>query len=464
LKRLSAGQPEYAMHDKLGITGSDLEYVNHTLLNPLGLVAVLVLGVLMLILPRRAAVIPLIVMACFIAPVQRLVILGIDMTLLRILILFGWARLLLRGEFAGFRWKPIDTAVLAWAAAGTLVYTIQQATSAALINRLGNAYDALGLYFLFRCLVRTWDDIARTALGFAVVSVPVALLFAVESQTGRNLFATLGGVAESTLVREGRIRCQGAFPHPILAGCFWASLMPLMASLWWNERRQRVWVVVGLGCAAVIVLCCASSTPVISLAVGAMAAALYPLRRHLRAIRWSALLGLICLHMIMRAPVWHLLSRLKAVGGSTGWHRFHLIDQAIQRVGEWWLWGTATTADWGLGLRDVTNQYVLEGVRGGLLTLSLFLIMLGLAFQGLGQRLQRVEHAPAQRAMVWGLGVALFMHAMNFVAVSYFGQIIMLFYLILGVAGALTPARAAQPHPVPYSLAALPSASGGPHS
>jgi hypothetical protein len=127
------------------------------------------------------------------------------------------------------------------------------------------------------------------------------------------------------------------------------------------------------------------------------------------------------------------------VGGSTGWHRYHLIDQSIARVGEWWLWGTPSTAHWGLGLRDVTNQYVLEGVRGGLLTLVLFVILIALAFQGLGQRLQRVEHAPAQRAMVWALSVALFMHAMNFLAVSYFGQIIMIWFLILGLAGALTP-------------------------
>lgn len=447
----------------IGITGSDLEYANHTLLHPLGFVAALVLGVLMLILPRRAAVAPMIVMACFIAPVQRLVILGVDMNLLRILMLFGWARLVLRGEVAGFRWKAIDKVLLAWAAAGTLIYTVQQGTSAALVNRLGNAYDGLGMYFLFRCLIRTWDDIARTALAFAVISVPVALLFVIENQTGRNLFATLGGVAESTLVREGRIRCQGAFPHPILAGCFWASLMPLMASLWWNERRQRCWVLVGLAAAAVIVLCCASSTPVISVMIGVLAAALYPLRRYLRAIRWTVLLGLFCLHVLMRAPVWHLLSRVKAVGGSTGWHRFHLIDQAIQRVGEWWLWGTASTAHWGIGLRDVTNQYVLEGVRGGLLTLALFVVLAALAFQGLGERLQRVEHAPAQRAMVWCLGVALFMHAMNFLAVSYFGQIMMLWYLILGLAGALTPARVPEQYPARRGVAGIAAAAGRPH-
>ncbi|HPC23823.1 MAG TPA: hypothetical protein PK920_15235, partial [Phycisphaerae bacterium] len=162
------------MQPNIGIAGSNLEYAGQTLLHPVGLVATLVLGVLMLILPRRTAVLPMIAMACFLAPVQRLVILGLDLNLLRILVLFGWMRLLVRGELHGFRWKVIDKVVLAWVVAGACIYTIQQGTSQALINRLGNAYDALGMYFLFRCLVRTWDDIARTAMGFAVISVPVA--------------------------------------------------------------------------------------------------------------------------------------------------------------------------------------------------------------------------------------------------------------------------------------------------
>ena len=78
------------------------------------------------------------------------------------------------------------------------------------------------MYFLFRCLVRTWDDIARTAMGFAVISVPVAVAFLVENQTGYNVFSTLGGVEESTLVREGRIRCQAHSRTPFWRAAFGA--------------------------------------------------------------------------------------------------------------------------------------------------------------------------------------------------------------------------------------------------
>ncbi len=438
----------------------EIGWANQTVLHPLGLAAVLVLGVLLMVLPRRTAVLPLIIMASFVASAQRLTILGVDMDLLRIMVLFGWGRLAIRNEFRGFRWKTIDKVLIVWLAAGTVVYSLQYGTAAALLNRLGHAYDAVGMYFLFRCLLQNWEDVRRCVLGIAVVSLPVALVFLTENRTGHNLFAMFGGVPETTMVREGRMRCQGAFSHPILAGCFWASLMPLMAALWWSEPRWRTWVVIGLASAAVIVLCCASSTPVVSILAGLAAAALFPWRHQLRRLRWLALLGLVALHFSMNAPVWHLLSRFSAVGGSTGWHRFYLLDQAIRRTGEWWLLGTRSTAHWGLGLGDVTNQYVLEGVRGGLVTLVLFVVLVALAFGGIGRRLARVEYAPAAQALVWALGVTLFMHTLNFIAVSYFGQIIMIWYLVLAMAGSLTPPRwepapALQPGHAP-SLTAAP--------
>ncbi len=438
------------------LAGSELEFANQTTLHPLGMAAVLVLGVAMLLVPRRYALLPLIVMACFVAPAQRIVIVGSDFTLLRIMVLFGWVRLVLHGELRGLVWKPLDSAIVMWAVAGTLAQALLFGTAAALVNRLGAAFDALGLYFLCRCLLRTWDDLCRTVLSFAVVALPVAVAFLVENRTGRNLFAFLGGVPEFTLVREGRLRCQGAFAHPILAGCFWASLMPLIAGLWWWWPRQRLWVVLGLSAAAVIVVCAASSTPVFAVLAAAAGGAMYFARHRLKWVRWTALLVVIGLHLVMTAPVWHLVARVSAVGGSTGWQRFFLIDQFVKRFDEWWLLGTQSTAHWGPGLRDVTNQYVLEAVRGGLLTLLLFVLTVALAFRGVGARLRLAEPSLPHRVMTWALGVALFVHCMNFIGVSYFGQTILVWYLCLAMIGSATPAQ------VPAGGSALPMAAAGP--
>ncbi len=420
------------------------DFANQTLLNPVGLIAVIVLGLATVLLPRRWAVVPMIVMACLIAPGQRLVVATLDFDLLRIMVLFGWLRVMLRGEYRGFAFRPIDYALLAWALAGIVTYTLLYGSVAAMVNRLGVAFDAAGMYFVFRCWVRDWRDLDRIVVAFAVISVPVAAAFVYEQVTRHNLFSLLGGVPARTLVRQGRLRAQGAFPHPIMAGCFFAAIMPLLAARWWQGPRARTLSVIGLTAAGIIVLATASSTPVLMVALGVFGAGMYLLRRRLRLICWGAVAMLVMLHLVMKKPVWHLLARVNVVGGSTGWHRYHLVDQAIRRFGEWALLGTKSTEHWGLGLIDVTNQYVLEGVRGGVLTLGLFVLTLVLAFRGLGKRLQLVRR-PEHVAMVWALGVALFVHCCAFVAVSYFGQIKLLWYLTLAIIGSLTPLSAPQP-------------------
>jgi hypothetical protein len=168
-------------------------------------------------------------------------------------------------------------------------------------------------------------------------------------------------------------------------------------------------------CAIVgIVYLCASSTPLLGLILGCMAWAAWMVRDLMRPIRWAALLGLIGLHMIMTKPVWHLLARASVVGGSTGWHRYALIDRAIQHVGEWWLFGTRSTAHWGRQMFDITNQYVREGVKGGLLALILFITLMSLAYGGAGRLRKataRLRYAPR---LAWGLGAAIFAHMAMF--------------------------------------------------
>lgn len=418
----------------------NFDWAGQTILHPLALAAVIVLGVATMVLPRRWALIPLILMACFIAPAQRVAIFSLNFTLLRLMVLAGWTRLLLRNETRGVTIKTIDLALVAWAVSGTIVYTLLFGSFEALKYRLGTSFDAVGMYFLFRCLIRDWDDLDAVVRGFSYVAVPVAVAFAVEHATGRNIFAIFGYVPQETLVREGRLRCQGAFAHPILAGCFWAALMPLIAARAWAGRRERRQTILGLLAAATIIVFCASSTPIVAVALGLIGAAFFPLRHRMRWVCWGLLLVLVELHLVMRAPVWHLIARGDVIGGSTGWHRYFLINEAINRFDEWWLLGTTSTDHWGRGLFDLTNQYVLEGVRGGVITLVLFLAVIALAFRDIGRLWRAVADDKPRRIMAWALGVALLIHCGNFIAVSYFGQIYLIWYLLLAVIASLAPA------------------------
>lgn len=407
------------------------EYHGVTTVHPLGLAAVVVLGLATILLPRRYATIPMLIMASFVVPSQRIVIMTLDFNFLRLMVLFGWARVLLRAEHAGFRWHPVDGLLIAWGVTKTVAYTTLHGSSG-FVFMLGSSYDAVGMYFLFRWLIRDWSDLVGLLRGVALIAVPVAASFTFELATGRNLFAIFGGVSPFTAVRNGELRAQGAYAHPILAGTFWATLLPLILALWWRGLSGRVLASVGAVSALFIVVACNSSTPLAAAAAGIFALTLVSARRWMRAVRWGLVFTLFGLHLVMNKPVWHLISRIDLVGGSTGWHRYYLIDQAINRVNEWALVGTRSTAHWGHQLFDVTNQYVLEGVRGGILTLALFIAVISFAYRAVGRTLRRMEGGDrAQMMMAWSLGAALFVHTMAFIAVSYFGQIIVVWYLTL---------------------------------
>jgi hypothetical protein len=356
----------------------------------------------------------------------------------RIIVLFGWARLILQNEVGRFRWRAIDTCVVLWAVSMTTVYTLQWQTSSAAINRLGASFDAMGGYFFFRSVFRTRADIERTCINIGLASLLVVSVFAVEKATGRNLFSFLGGVPEVTAERQGRLRCQGAFSHPILAGCFWAALLPLVASLWWIDRRHRTMVAFAVPSILGIVVFCASSTPLITVATAMAGGGLILVRPYLSWMRIGAVAMLILLHLVMNKPVWHLVARVNVVGGSTGWHRYKLIDSAINNFGEWAILGVRETGHWGYGMHDVTNQYVLEAVRGGLTTLIIFVTTICLAFSSVGRAMQdRLIPQDRQAVLAWAIGVCLACHCMSFIAVSYFGQSTMLWYLTLAMAAAI---------------------------
>jgi len=69
---------------------------NTTFVTPFGLALLLVMGAAILVLPRRYALVPVLVLTCYITMGQRVAIFGLNFTAIRILILFGWARLVVR--------------------------------------------------------------------------------------------------------------------------------------------------------------------------------------------------------------------------------------------------------------------------------------------------------------------------------------------------------------------------------
>jgi hypothetical protein len=167
-----------------------------------------------------------------------------------------------------------------------------------------------------------------------------------------------------------------------------------------------------------------------------IALGLFVTRGQFRMVKAWICIGLVCLQLVMNSPVYSLIARIDIIGGSTGWHRYALIDAAIREFRTWWLLGIDSTAAWGHGLFDVTNQFVLVAVNGGLLSLVLFVALLGSAYRGVGTAWRRAPTSGTSFLM-WSIGASLFCHCMCFLAVSYFAQIVTLWNGSLAIAAAL---------------------------
>jgi len=87
------------------------EFFNQTTLHPVGVSIILAFGLAALLVLRRYAVYPFLLIACFVAPAQRVVIASLNFNPLRLTVLFGWSRLIRWRQIRHLTWKPIDWAM-----------------------------------------------------------------------------------------------------------------------------------------------------------------------------------------------------------------------------------------------------------------------------------------------------------------------------------------------------------------
>jgi hypothetical protein len=423
--------------------------VSQSVINPIVLLLVLLAGVLILVWPRRKALAAFISGAILIPIDQVLVIGGVHFPMLRVLALFGIVRLIRektsakRKIFSGGI-NRIDLAVILLAIFIAIAGVVLFKEWGAAVYQIGNIYTVFGVYFLLRFLIRDREDIVCLVRTLACVAAFVAVVMAWEFVTGHNPYALLGGARAASyatlLQRDDRFRALGCFGHPILAGTFGAILIPLFVLLWSEAKKYRVLAAVGIVSATVITLTSNSSTPLLAYAGGILALFMWPLRHWMRAIRWGIVVTLVGLHAVMKAPVWHLISRIDVSGGSSSYHRFMLIDQCIRHFGDWWFVGVKSTAEWGWDMWDTANQYVSICDSSGLLPFILFVAIIAYGFKYLGKA-RKTAADRMTRFFMWALGSALFATAVAFVGISFWDQTQVVWYALLAAISAAAVMR-----------------------
>lgn len=166
----------------------------------------------------------------------------------------------------------------------------------------------------------------------------------------------------------------------------------------------------------------------------------------MRLVRWGALILLLALHVTMKAPVWALIERIDVVQGSASYHRYQLVEQFVRHLGDWWLLGTKTNGEWGLGMIDTSNAYVEQGTAGGLLTLIFFIVLIARCFGRIGTARKAVEgQYRSKEWFYWLLGVSMFAHVTGFLGIFYFDQTRVAWFALLAMISAGTYLPLTQP-------------------
>lgn len=417
--------------------------ITQTHVHPLVALAALAAAGLIIVLPRKQWLAPLLA-ATLLIPLDQIIVLGpLHWQIMRVMLLVAWVRVLATrpagGRILSGGLNAVDKALILWTVFSAAAHILRWHSTAILVNQSGVVYTIFATYLLMRFLIRDHTDAERAIRILVGIAVVVAAVMLVEQATGRNPYAYIGGAREAVradlLQRGQRFRAMGPFNHPILAGVFGATLVPLALGLGWKGGRAAS--VAGALAGTVIVVASVSSTPLLAYAAGLFAIFLWPFRRSLRPLRWGLVAALLGLHLLMKAPVWALIHRVNVIGGSSGYHRFVLVDEFIRHLRQWWLIGSKDYGNWGFLTGDVANQYVSVGETAGLLPFILYISIFAYAFKYLG-RARRVCSDRNQRRFIWALGCALLAHVVAFFGVTYFDQMVVAWYAFLAMISAVT--------------------------
>lgn len=423
-----------------------------TILHPIILVAMIVLTLAILLLPRKYTIAAFLIGALLIPTGQQIVVSSFHLYVSRIIVLAGLFRMLGSTITTGKLriaggWNIIDTAFAFFVTCHALAFSLQYMDATAVANQIGFMWDYLGAYLVLRYAIQDKEDLRRTLKCFVLITVIVAVSMIREQFTGHNIFGLLGGVRLMSEVRDGHIRSQGVFQHAILAGTFGAVMLPLFVALWKSER-SRLLAVVGIVSCTVMTLTTLSSTPVLTYLAAIIAISLWPLRNWMREIRWGIVLGLVVLNAVMKAPVWYLIAHVGIVAGSSAYHRADLVNTFIQHFKDWWLLGTQSNYNWGYEMFDTANEYVHMGVTGGLFALTFLIFTLSRAFGRIGTFRKTVQGTDRRvEWLSWLLGCSLLAHTVAFFGIHYFDQTKISLFALLAMVSAVSSPLAAAAHP-----------------
>lgn len=418
----------------------------------IGLIFFVVVAIALISVRRENAPIPLLIGCCYMTMGQGIELGAVSLPVYKMLLLVGLVRVIARNERIAGGLNGVDKLIIAlvsWMFTASLFHDWVPGSGPVYMS--GVIFNITLIYFLIRIWCGTVEETVGVITAVAWVLAPVALEMMFEQVASKNLFGFLGGIPESVIERGGRLRAQGPFRHPILAGTVGGTCFPLMLGIWKSNRLASV---VGCLSCLLIVAASASSGPIISMMAGIGIVACWQFRKHTSKAVYALIALYLLVEIISNRPAYHpLITRLDLTGSSTAYYRVRLLDTTIEHFREWWMTGTDYTRHWipeGIGSvvaggkhLDVTNYYIGFGISSGLMGVVLVIWIIVRSLRDVVRVTSSEEFGENNEElfMIWCVGGCLFSHAISAISIAYYDQSQTFFWLSIAILSSLVSAH-----------------------
>jgi hypothetical protein len=352
-----------------------------------------------------------------------------------------------------FTWNRLDTLVTLSMVVYVGAYLITQVNPIAqtLESRAGFVMDTWCAYLAARFIVTDRKKLITIIKCISIALIPLAILGIIESVTGWRAFFPLWRYSPwfvegvGGFIREGRFglaRAVGPFSHAILFGGGFAMFLPLVYYLRREKGEWRSLAYVIFGIVLLGALSSMSSGPWVMVIVVIFCLLMENHKKFIKPLFVFLVISCILIGIASNRPFYHVIASWANPLGGASWHRAKLIDLAIEHFNEWWVVGYGEKdPGWGpqlgMGVTDLTNEYILKGVRYGILGVIALCAVLAKSFRSLIATYGRLKQ-PALKSLCWAFGCLLFSVTVAWMSVSFFGQLSTLVYCSIGMIGSLS--------------------------
>jgi hypothetical protein len=270
----------------------------------------------------------------------------------------------------------------------------------------------------------------------------------VETFTGRSLYMGMGQYCSWAPTkgmifqeRHGLNRAMGPQGETILFGLGFVTFLPLTWLLRHERNSWKYLTYILVLFAIVGVASTISSGPLLALFVALFALALEKAKILVKPIIAMIVLGCLTIEFASSRHFWYTLAAL-AMDAESAWYRARLLDVAIEKLPEYWLYGYGrANPGWGpyingMNWTDGVNDYVVHAWNYGIFGLAICVLLQATAIR----RMARIIRGARDRWLVsaaWTLNATLICLMAAFWSVSLFSTMVTIYYILIALIAAV---------------------------